>query len=433
MNNLKSHLTCQYCTKILKQPMTLPCGHTLCEEHLHDNNFVNENKIECVSCRRVFNLNECHLVQVEIIQNLIREETYLSDEEKSLKSKLIESFSALNRLKQEFESEKETFRHFDLESLEHFQEIRRQIDIHRESDEYNACRTQIDSIALNMIEQTKDFESKNFKCMNEIVKENLLVHVTSLDVEKETQTLRELYRDPFLEIDSIEKMSVDLYKKIQKLEVCLHELLSIRAHLRSNNFQPNDQATVGVLILNEFMNNLSLSSILSRRQSNELIRLCELSFMDKFTLIYKASRDGFGAEAFHLKCDGHANTLTIFKAKETEFIFGAFTSAAWQSISHQYKCDEKAFLFSLTNRDNRPCKMKIQESKCRNAVYSSPRYGPTFGGGHDIYIANNANSRASSYSNLGLTFVHPEYEYESNETRTFLAGSYNFQLSEIET
>jgi hypothetical protein len=94
--------------------------------------------------------------------------------------------------------------------------------------------------------------------------------------------------------------------------------------------------------------------------------------------------------------------------------------------------NENAFLFSLTNRDNRPCKRKIDENKCRNAVYYSPRYGPTFGGGHDIYICNNANSRTSSSSNLGLTFLHPEYEYESSEAQSFLAGSCNFQLSEIE-
>ena len=157
-----------------------------------------------------------------------------------------------------------------------------------------------------------------------------------------------------------------------------------------------------------------------------------MSILDKFTLLYKTIRDGFGAEDLHSKCDGHENALTILKARESSFIFGAFTSVAWQSISHQYKCDENAFLFSLTNKENRPRKMKIDENKCRNAVYSSPRYGPTFGGGHDIYIANNANSRTSSYSNLGKTFSHPEYEYDSNEAKSFLAGTCNFQLSEIE-
>jgi hypothetical protein len=75
---------------------------------------------------------------------------------------------------------------------------------------------------------------------------------------------------------------------------------------------------------------------------------------DKFTLLYKTSRDGFSVEDFHLKCDGHENTLTILKATKSSFIFGGFTTVDWES-SVQWKADPNAFLFSLTNKDNRPC------------------------------------------------------------------------------
>jgi hypothetical protein len=37
-----------------------------------------------------------------------------------------------------------------------------------------------------------------------------------------------------------------------------------------------------------------------------------------------------------------------------------------------------------------------------------------------------------SYSSLGGTYKHPKYEYGTNEARTFLAGSFKFQLDEIE-
>ena len=37
-----------------------------------------------------------------------------------------------------------------------------------------------------------------------------------------------------------------------------------------------------------------------------------------------------------------------------------------------------------------------------------------------------------SYSELGHTYSHPEYEEGTNEAKTFLAGSRNFQLDEIE-
>ena len=32
-------------------------------------------------------------------------------------------------------------------------------------------------------------------------------------------------------------------------------------------------------------------------------------------LLYRASEDGFGADAFHSKCDGKSNTMIIIKYK----------------------------------------------------------------------------------------------------------------------
>ena len=65
-------------------------------------------------------------------------------------------------------------------------------------------------------------------------------------------------------------------------------------------------------------------------------------------------------------------------------------------------------------------------------IYCNPSYGPTFGGGHDIYVSSNANTTNGSYSNLGHSYKHPQYAYRTNEAKSFLAGSFNFLLSEIE-
>jgi hypothetical protein len=67
------------------------------------------------------------------------------------------------------------------------------------------------------------------------------------------------------------------------------------------------------------------------QQSFELIDLCEFSTYDKWTLLYRGTRDGFDSNDFHSKCDGHSNTLTILKAKESEFIFGGFATVSWES------------------------------------------------------------------------------------------------------
>ena len=49
----------------------------------------------------------------------------------------------------------------------------------------------------------------------------------------------------------------------------------------------------------------------------------------EWRLLFRASRDGFAAEAFHAKCDNKGPTVTI--AKSGEYIFGGFTEASWTS------------------------------------------------------------------------------------------------------
>ena len=109
----------------------------------------------------------------------------------------------------------------------------------------------------------------------------------------------------------------------------------------------------------------------------------------------------------------------------------------WESReSHnkgQHKSDPNSFLFSLTNKDNKPCKMKIDPSQHQKAIFCHSEYGPTFGDSCcDIYIHSDANTNTTSHSDLGLVYKHPSYQHGSNEAKSFLAGSYFFQLSEIE-
>jgi len=122
--------------------------------------------------------------------------------------------------------------------------------------------------------------------------------------------------------------------------------------------------------------------------------------------------------------------LCIFKVKGNEFIFGAFTTATWDCTG-KYKSDSNAFLFSLINKDNKPCKIKIDANEHQYAIYCGPQYGPVFGGGNDIDIVSNANTKDCS-SRLGHTYKHPQYAFGSNKARTFLAGFLGFQLIEIE-
>ena len=63
------------------------------------------------------------------------------------------------------------------------------------------------------------------------------------------------------------------------------------------------------------------------------------------------------------------------------------------------------------------------------AIYRKLSYGPTFGGGHDIYIANNANSNRDSYTGLGNTYTAPSEVQDENK---ILAGTFDFTPDEME-
>ncbi|CAH3029202.1 unnamed protein product, partial [Porites evermanni] len=104
---------------------------------------------------------------------------------------------------------------------------------------------------------------------------------------------------------------------------------------------------------------------------------------------------------------------------------------------HSYQYDSKAFLFSLVNKPGwAPVKLSQSGpySSSKYSTYFRSSYGPTFGGGHDIYVNNYASSNSNSFSELGHTYSPPSgYSYRSTFAQTFLAGTYKFTPDEIET
>ena len=60
--------------------------------------------------------------------------------------------------------------------------------------------------------------------------------------------------------------------------------------------------------------------------------------------------------------------------------------------------------------------MKVDPNRHEYAIICNPECGPTFGA--DIYIADNANTTMDSFSNLGCTYSHPQYAFETEEAKT---------------
>ena len=120
-------------------------------------------------------------------------------------------------------------------------------------------------------------------------------------------------------------------------------------------------------------------------------------------LIYSARHDGDDAKTFHNLCDKvHLPTLIIIETIDGK-IFGGFTKESWEG-NNEYKIDEKAFIFSLDN------KQKAKLINKNYAIFCSTLQGPTFGAGHDLYICPECLNSRNSYSRLY------SYKFEGNNS-----------------
>ena len=97
---------------------------------------------------------------------------------------------------------------------------------------------------------------------------------------------------------------------------------------------------------------------------------------------------------------------------------------------NNYGTTSKSFIFSLVNKEGlAPFKSMVQGSKSSKAIYHGSSYGPTFGRGHDIRIADDANQNTFSYTYFGHSYSLPN---GVTDPYTILAGTQYFSPDEVE-
>jgi hypothetical protein len=157
----------------------------------------------------------------------------------------------------------------------------------------------------------------------------------------------------------------------------------------------------------------------------------------RFTILWRGSRDGFGASDFHGRCDGHANTLTVILDTDGN-IFGGFTPVAWESrvwngktgdANNCYKADDsqKSFLFTLKNPPNVAARrFALKAEKKHWVILCDSECGPFFG--DDIGVSNECNTNTESDTHLGRAYTNDT----GLDGETFFTGSEHFKVKEIE-
>jgi len=154
----------------------------------------------------------------------------------------------------------------------------------------------------------------------------------------------------------------------------------------------------------------------------------------RLDLLYKGSQAGFTAKKFHEKCDNKSPTISFIKSKEYGRIFGGYTVQNWTQTTspipaHYERKDDTAFIFSLTHNEKYP----VIPSKSAINIYqgnpgSSVKYGNSSA---DILIRDTCNT-VDNHSSFPGSYKCSKFPTQTEESKAYLAGSYNFKVEEIE-
>jgi hypothetical protein len=147
-----------------------------------------------------------------------------------------------------------------------------------------------------------------------------------------------------------------------------------------------------------------------------------------FLLLYRGSRDGFKASAFHRLCDGQSMTVTIVLTTNGN-IFGGFTPIAWRNSGNNLSdAQGESFMFSLKNPSNIAPRRFVLRDRER-AIYCTSSQGPDFGiTGNEMLISDNCNTMSCYCGSFGTAY-HNDTGIDS---ATFLDGNAKFLVQEIE-
>ena len=221
----KEELICNICQLIVKDPVSLPCYCIVCGEHLLDGSKL-KKIIKCKTCDDEFNVPDVGFKTNKFAARILSNQTHLSKEEQKLKKDITAMNHQLAELLSTLNSEKSSI---EVACSDRFSDIRRQIDIHRE-----LVKQKVDTIALNMIYQTKVEEAKFLQKIRANID-----RVIKVNIEKEEATFEKMFRQSNLLIDEVKELKNELDNNIQLLKSVIDELILTKDDIDLLEFKEN--------------------------------------------------------------------------------------------------------------------------------------------------------------------------------------------------
>ena len=250
----KSDFVCAFCSRILKNPINLPCGDSICKHHLDDSSSLKDNSIKCMvdSCKRKFNLDSNVFAPNKTVKNLLEKETHLSEKEKTLKKKMLDIFKKFQESTHEYRQSK-----LSIKSLCHdrFQEIYQQLEVQREN-----LKELIDLIYRDMLRDAKNVES----CFSSSLFQEKEDHFGCVHDE---ENIKETFLEVKLDMDKLEEQCSHQQSAIDKIKWQNKQISLIESDLKMISFKPFtalDKQSFGTFQYPEsycFANNQSISTL----------------------------------------------------------------------------------------------------------------------------------------------------------------------------
>ncbi len=230
-----------------------------------------------------------------------------------------------------------------------------------------------------------------------------------------SENIKELIADgdaSFKEIDDLRKSIEECRQQCQQLEIADYFQLDVKAINLETKLFNRELFTGGTTLLSP-EHQMQLNEFYGKQGQT-------------WTLIYKATRDGFPSADFHRCCNNQGPTLTVVRSNDGGYLFGGYTSVSWGSRQNYVQDDNGPFLFTLTNpHDIPPTKYTVKLRS--HAIYDHSNYGPTFGAGHDMYVS----SHSQSNKNSSFNFPHSYNDTSRRGAMTF-TGNKNFSTNDME-
>jgi hypothetical protein len=338
-NQVNNILICQQCQGKLEGPKILPCGETICSFCVSSIQ-TNLNIFNCLVCKQQHEMPKNGLPDNKVALKMLSVKpikVFRGEAVDLLEKKLDDILKKHKLIKYSIENSTDLVK-------EHCIDLRSDVQLKTEE-----AIQQINDLSSKIIEEIDEYEkeliefnktnSKSLDDFNKIALELKSFHTFNTEYLKQ-RTINEQIVNK-----SIEE-SNNLLKKAELDNRSLNDIIfDGKLFIFEKNSDKINDTILGVAkVIDIRLDSIILSST---NQIKDLILLCDIQTTKKWNLIYRASKDGFGAKDFHSKCDKQPNTLIIIKS-ENGNIFGGYTEQDW-TPNNYLKTDKNSFIFSLIN------------------------------------------------------------------------------------